>query len=640
MTAEAPAALTDPREESAPAAFFAWQIDSRRRLLGAVAAGGRPRRFAAHLPVLVTFDPASSFGVRTATKGAGLLPRDAALPRYLARLEETLARCADRAWEETLEERLGAVRALLDHPEDVDPGCLGLLEIVRGRSYENLRRDPRVVLHYTGDGPEYRSFQVNGEAELLDRADPRCRYIGLARAIFEQAPFHLPQPGYGDAFVIHVREILDKAPVVVRPDASRFTVIARPSADRDRAPALGSREVLVAIDNSRHSGWATALALQVAGAFGATVVGSHVYAAQLHDRRFKDMEPGLPEQYREPTILSRQRELHDTLIDRGLQVVSDSYLDLVKRRCEERGVPFVARTAEGKNYTELVRDVEANGYDLVVIGAQGMGARGPKRAAHARRAVLGSVCERVARRVRRDLLVVKDDRPLAGTFVVGIDGSERSFAALRVALALAAPTRARVDAIACYDPYLHKVLFNELEHALTDEARQVFNTAQQRKLHDTLIDSGVAKIYRDHLAAARLVAAEVGATIETHLLAGKPSVAILRHLEKARPSLLALGRTGVHADDELDIGSNAENLLRLAPCHVLLAARTFRVPGWSRESRPEPLDWTPEALARLEHVPDFARPMARRAIEDYARERGLGLVDERLVTEAREHFGL
>lgn len=448
--------------------------------------------------------------------------------------------------------------------------------------------------------------------------------------------------------------MLDKVPLVVTADASRFAVAtARVDRDRDPEPAPGPdsappdprtavrfREVLVAVDNSRHSAWATELALQVASLFDATVVASHVYAARLHDRRFKDMAPGLPDRYQEATILARQRELHDTLIDRGLGLVSDSYLDVVRRRCEEGGLRFVARTVEGKNYAELVRDVERNGYDLVVLGARGMGARGPKRAIHPRHASLGSVCERVARRVRRDVLVVKDDRKLAGAIVVGIDGSERSFAALRIALSLAAKTGARVQAVACYDPYLHKVLFHELEHALTDKAREVFNTEQQRQLHDTLINSGVAKIYRDHLAAAKRIAAEAGIALETRLLAGKPSVTILRHVDKVRPSLLALGRTGVHADEELDIGSNAENLLRLAPCHVLLAARTFRVPEWSREREPEHLVWTPEAMARLERVPDFARGMARRAIEDYGRERGLELVDQQLVAEAREHFGM
>lgn len=638
------------RDGDAAAAFFAWQVEARKTLLRSVAAGGVPRRFAAHLPVLITFDPESPFGLRTATKGAGLLPHGDALPRYLALLEETLARCVGRPYEETLGERVAAVSALLDHAEDVDRSALGFLEIMRGKSYENLRRDPRVVLHYVGDGPDYRSFQVNGEAEVLERDDPRCRYIALARAIFETAPFHLTQPGYVGGYLVRVREVIDKTPVVVAPDASRFSVsAARAPQDGDGAPRpapdgpaalVRFREILVAVDNSRHSAWATERALEVAALFGATVAGSHVYAARLHDRRFKDMEPGLPDRYQEPAILARQRELHDTLIDRGLLLVSDSYLDVVRRRCAERGIRFVPRAEEGKNYAELVRDIERNGYDLVVLGARGMGARGPKRATHPHRVTLGSVCERVTRRARRDVLVVKDDRKLTGAFVVGVDGSERSFAALRIALAIAARTRAGVQAVACYDPYLHKVLFHELERALTDEAREVFNTEQQKRLHDTLIDSGVAKIYRDHLAAAKRIADEAGVALETHLLAGKPSVAILRHLERARPSLLALGRTGVHADEDLDIGSTAENLLRLAPCHVLLAARTFRAPEWPHEREPERLAWTPEAVARLERVPEFARGMARRAIEDYARERGLAHVDEQVVADARAHFGI
>jgi len=247
----------------------------------------------------------------------------------------------------------------------------------------------------------------------------------------------------------------------------------------------------------------------------------------------------------------------------------------------------------------------------------------------------------VVRRVSRDVLVVKDDRPLGGTFVVGVDGSDRSFAALRVALALAEATGARVQAVAAYDPFLHKALFNELEEALTEEARKVFNTEAQKKLHDELIDSGIARIYSDHLETARRIAAEGGMAIETHLLAGKPYAAVLRHVEAVRPTLLVVGRTGIHADEGLDIGSNAENLLRLAPCHVLLVGRTFG-PTWAetRQVVEEGLAWTPEALARLERVPDFARGMARKAIEDYAREQGLDVVDEQVVVEARKRFGM
>ncbi len=657
-----------------PDAFIQWQLRTRRAMYETIAAGQHPRRHPAHLPVMITFQADGRFPIRVATKGAGLTPRDEVLERYIGLLEETMTRCEGRLWEETLPERVAAVQALIEHPEDIDPRRLGFLEIFAGGTFRNLQRDPRVVLHYTGDGPDYPSFQINGYAEILDQDDPRYRYIALTRRIFEAAPFHLPQPGYAAGYLVWVEEVLDKTPHSLAPHGSRNTQHATRStqyAVRNTVPfptasstnsekdAITFREILVPLDNSKYSTWAMDVALQIAGSFQSTVTGNHVYAARLHDQRFRDMEPGLPEEYQEPTILAHQRNLHDTLIAKGLKLISDSYLELLGRRCRENDLTFVGKTPEGKNYAELVRDIEASQYDLVVMGVRGMGEvwhRGERRDY-----VLGSVCERVVRRVSRDVLVVKNDRPLGGTFVVGIDGSDRSFAALRIALALAEATGARVQAVAAYDPFLHKTLFHELEEALTEEARQVFNTEQQQKLHDELIDSGIAKIYADHLETARHIAAECQdygsqseirnavlspskdpkSRIETHLLAGKPYTAILQHLRDAQPTLLILGRTGIHADDGLDIGSNAENLLRLAPCHVLLVGRTF-TPTWAetRQVVEEGLAWTPEALARLDRVPDFARGMARKAIEGYARQQGLEVVDEQTVVQARQQFGM
>lgn len=422
-------------------------------------------------------------------------------------------------------------------------------------------------------------------------------------------------------------------------EVDRLQPGVRLETSHDPRPDVTFREVLVPVDNSQYSAWAMDMALQIGVAFRSTIVGSHVYAARLHDQRFRDMEPGLPEEYQDPVILARQRTLHNSLIEKGLKLISDSYLEVLKARCRQVAVGFVGKTPEGKNYAELVRDIEASGYDLVVMGVRGIGEtwRRGERQDH----LLGSVCERVVRRVSRDVLVVKNERPLGGTFVVGVDGSPHSFAALLVAFALARAVGARVQAVAAYDPFLHQVLFHELEDVLTEEARQVFNAAQQKKLHENLIDNGIAKIYADHLETAQRIAAELGAEIETHLLEGKPYATVLRHVERVQPTLLALGRTGVHANEGLDIGSNAENLLRLAPCHVLLVGRTF-TPTWAeaREMIEVGLAWTPEALARLNRVPDFARGMARKAIEDHARQQGLEVVDERVVQEARQRFGM
>ena len=54
----------------------------------------------------------------------------------------------------------------------------------------------------------------------------------------------------------------------------------------------------------------------------------------------------------------------------------------------------------------------------------------------------------------------------------------------------------------------------------------------------------------------------------------------------------------------------------------------------------EGVAWTAEALARLDNVPDFVRPMARQGVEHYARTNGHAVVDEQVLDEARDRFGM
>lgn len=50
------------------------------------------------------------------------------------------------------------------------------------------------------------------------------------------------------------------------------------------------------------------------------------------------------------------------------------------------------------------------------------------------------------------------------------------------------------------------------------------------------------------------------------------------------------------------------------------------------------IQWTPEAEQRLENIPDFIRPMARREIERLARERGETSVTAQVMDEAKDKF--
>ncbi|CAI4030204.1 hypothetical protein DNFV4_00631 [Nitrospira tepida] len=56
------------------------------------------------------------------------------------------------------------------------------------------------------------------------------------------------------------------------------------------------------------------------------------------------------------------------------------------------------------------------------------------------------------------------------------------------------------------------------------------------------------------------------------------------------------------------------------------------------KSEPNGLTWTAEAEQRLENIPDFIRPMARREIERLAKERGAATVTAQVMDEAKDKF--
>ncbi|MHB1161588.1 MAG: universal stress protein [Chloroflexota bacterium] len=403
--------------------------------------------------------------------------------------------------------------------------------------------------------------------------------------------------------------------------------------------------IMVAVDNSECSRIATDLAIEMARATGARLTGNHVYAARLHDVRFRQLEPGLPERYLQEASLQRLRGVHDDLIGRGLGIISDSYLDAFEERCRSAGLPAERKTPEGRNYLLLVKDARESGYDLVAIGAHGLG--------RVDRSVLGSVCERVARLVECDLLVARDGRSLAaGPLLVAVDGSAHSFAALKAALRLGRIFGNPVAAVAAYDPFFHGAAFQSLATVLTGDAARLFRFREQERLHDEIIDGGLTAVYRAHLLRAREMAAHEGVALEIEVLEGKPFDVIASYAARLKPALLLVGRIGVHHADEVTLGSTAENLLRLAPCNVLVVAggvdrteaeastiEAAAGPGADREAITD-VRWTEEAEQRLGRIPPFVRKMARGRIEAFAREKGYREITLELYDQARHRFGM
>jgi nucleotide-binding universal stress UspA family protein len=223
------------------------------------------------------------------------------------------------------------------------------------------------------------------------------------------------------------------------------------------------------------------------------------------------------------------------------------------------------------------------------------------------------------------------------TILVGIDGSPQSFGALMTAIELARTFGKSIEAIAVYDPYLHYSVFNGIVNVLTEQAAKVFRFEEQNQLHEEIIDTGLAKIYQSHLEVGERMASELGVPIRKTLLDGKPFQKILDHARKTNPWLLVLGRIGVHSPaDETGLGSNAENILRAAPCDVLLSTR-LEVPRLDVRAE-ETVRWTPEAEERMKHVPEQVKGVARTGILRLALEKGHSVITSAVIDEAMDRF--
>ncbi len=433
------------------------------------------------------------------------------------------------------------------------------------------------------------------------------------------------------------------------------------------------KKIFIAIDNSYHSNNCIDLGIDLSQKFGSLLIGCHVYDATLHQRRFRDMEKGLPPQYQEESVLQKQRDLHSSLINLGLKLISESYLDVFRKKCKEAVVPHEGILLEGKNYYEIIKEVQGNCYDLVILGALGLAAVNEN--------VIGSVCERVVRRIKTDVLIIKN-KSLEGKVLVAVDGSMPSIAGVASAISFAKTFNLKLVAVSVFDPHYHRVAFESIANVLSKEAGQIFRFKEQETLHEEIIDKGLAKIYQNHLDRVSQMAGDAGVEIDTVLMDGKPYDKILRYIQKERPSTLILGRTGVHNTNGLDIGSTTENLLRLAPCNVLLTGGTtertlgaardcqefHRVPGNKKESVTNAHDqtvnekgllrsikegqktseklhiraqiplWTHEAQIQTDRIPSFVREMVRKKIEEYACEKGYREITPQIVNEAKTAF--
>ncbi len=321
--------------------------------------------------------------------------------------------------------------------------------------------------------------------------------------------------------------------------------------------------VLFAIDNSPVSKHVAEAAVKLSKILGNEAVGVHGYNTPLHEKAFRIMEPILPEEYKEKTFLSRQREFHDQVMRATMEKISFSYLEPYGELFEREGLPYRWVAREGKNFSAILEVAKEVSADLIVIGAYGFN--------RVREGFLGSTCLRVIRAFSGDTLVVKEPVNFR-RIVVCLDGSSSSLQTLRRAVEIGKEMCEELHLLYVYDTNLHRFIFEKLKHFMYHAGGVTFKSEEQERLHDEFIDKGLGKVGEMVVERGKEVVKEMGfggkvipALVEDFIYEG-----ICKYASEVDADLVFLGKTGRHHTEETDIGSVAENVVRYAPTSVFL----------------------------------------------------------------------
>lgn len=287
-------------------------------------------------------------------------------------------------------------------------------------------------------------------------------------------------------------------------------------------------QILAATDLSALSRHAADRAARVAVASGATLRLQHVLSGSaLAELRSWLGVGAAPEQ----AVLAETRQ--------QLQAMA-SQLSLT------HGLQVQAELATGVALDELLASAERQQADLLVLGARGAGTL--------RRLALGSTAERLLRRSQRPLLVVRLQAHEAYRRVlVPVDFSPWSGVTVRLAQRVA--PKAHLVLLHTYDaPFVDKLRFAGVDEATVEQYRRQAQAHASQQLHGLANELG--------LAPGRWT---------PRLLPGEAWLRIIEQEQEQDCDLIAIGKHGRQAAEELLLGSVTKTVLAEAQGDVLVA---------------------------------------------------------------------
>jgi hypothetical protein len=202
--------------------FIEWQVESRLEAFSRMSSmgSGSVSTMPAHLPVMATVgrDP---LRINLANKGIGMIPRDDLIVPFTKKLQDVVASQKGARPEETLALRVSVIKEMYSDPENFDTVLLGGLEIFEGQTLNNIRNDPQVTLLFTEGSPKFRSYQIEGNARIVQEGDKYYDYLRMARELFAHDRFHIHQTQYPFGYLIEVGRVQVKTPFPRGPSCTK-----------------------------------------------------------------------------------------------------------------------------------------------------------------------------------------------------------------------------------------------------------------------------------------------------------------------------------------------------------------------------------------------------------------------------------
>ncbi len=133
-----------------------------------------------------------------------------------------------------------------------------------------------------------------------------------------------------------------------------------------------SRPIVVGIDGSKNSYAALKKAVEISKIVDAPVEGVAVYDPFFHSDVFSMISKVLPDDAKEHFNFEAQEQLHDEIIDKGLETLYREGIEKGILLARSMGVEVHPEVAKGKVYSQLHHHAALKGAGLIVIGRWGL----------------------------------------------------------------------------------------------------------------------------------------------------------------------------------------------------------------------------------------------------------------------------